>query len=187
VVISAPSAEQNTALIDGTLSADDVKQSLGLTGTSSKDTESGEEGRENNSTEDTEEPEGTAISAGTTESGGEVTAQDLMNQCVAELYSYQIDLEVQLGQMKQNALAQWSALSSEERTAAKKQEIGLSGLSKCYALESSTDAAVKGMLQSYRTQFEEIGADSSQLDQLWTYYCEEKESLKAFYLNKYLN
>jgi uncharacterized protein YxeA len=159
VVVSAPSQEQNEALINGTVSADEVKESLNLSAAAPEADESGEE----------------------------VTAQTLLNQCVAELYAYQIDLEEQLGQMKQAAIDQWNALPSEQRTNAKKQEIGMNGIHQCYTMEAETDAAVKELLADYRTRLEQIGGDTSQLDQLWTYYCEEKDALKAFYLNKYLN
>lgn len=111
---------------------------------------------------------------------------DLVNQCVAELYACKIDLMAQLGSMKQAAIEQWRALPEEERTAAKKKEIGMAGLNACYDLEVQTDAQVKGILGEYRKKLEEVKADTSILDTLWKQYCEEKASEKAYYLDKYL-
>lgn len=168
ITVAPPSIQQTEELIEGKVTADEVKEVLGII----------TQPQQNAEPSQAEDPSPTPTPT--------PSVEELLNQCTAELYAYQIDLTARLGEMKQAALDQWKALPAEERTTLKKQEIGMNGLRQCYSLETQTDAAVKEILDRYRTQFDQIGADTSALDKLWTYYCEEKESLKAFYLNKYL-
>lgn len=114
------------------------------------------------------------------------TAQSILDRCVQELYDCEIDLMARLGTMKQAAVDEWCALPSSQQTTAKKLEIGQRGLTACYELEVEIDTKVKSILAKYRTELESIKADTAPLDTLWQYYCEEKASTKAYYLNKYL-
>ena len=116
----------------------------------------------------------------------QTAAQALVEQCVAELYACEVDLMSQLGALKQAAINEWNSLDVADRTQARKTAIGMNGLNQCYALESAADAQVQGILARYREQLAAIGADTSVMDQLWQYYLEEKESMKAYYLNQYL-
>lgn len=172
ITVTPPSVQQNEDLLDGKVSADEVKEALGIV---TLPVQAGQQ----DSTPAPEQSDSPDAPAG-------VSAEELLNQCVAELYACQVELMARLGQMKQAAIDQWTALPPEERTALKKQEIGMAGLQQCYALEVETDAAVKDILARCRTELEKLGADTGTLDLLWTYYCEEKEAQKAFYLNKYL-
>ena len=175
VTVTAPSAQLNEDLLDGKVSAEEVKEALGLLTQTSGAAGSGSSG--------------TSGTGQSSQSSGasQAAAENLLNQCVAELYSLQIDLMARLGEMKQAAVDQWVALPAEEHTTMKKQEIGMAGLEQCYDLEAETDGEVQGILAKYRSKLENLGADTSTLDDLWVYYCEEKEAQKAFYLNKYLN
>lgn len=114
------------------------------------------------------------------------TAQSILDRCVQELYDCEIDLMARLGTMKQAALDEWRALPESQRTKTKKLEIGRRGLTACYDLEVEIDAQVQGILEKHRAELESIDADTAPLDTLWKYYCEEKASTKAYYLNKYL-
>ena len=114
------------------------------------------------------------------------TAQSILDRCIQELYDCEIALMARLGTMKQEALDEWRALPASQRTSTKKLEIGRRGLTACYELEVEIDAQVQGILEKYRTELEDINADTAPLDTLWKYYCEEKASTKAYYLNKYL-
>ncbi len=118
--------------------------------------------------------------------GNEQSAEELVNSCVAELYACKVDIMAELGVMKQEAVAQWNALSDAERTDAKLREIGMAGLEDCYDLEVAVDNQVQEILARYRTQLTQIGADTKILDTLWKYYCDEKASEKAYYLDKYM-
>lgn len=178
VTVTAPSAQLNEDLLDGKVSAEEVKEALGLLTQTSGAADSVPAGGQSG---------GSGTGQASQTSGSSAAAEALLNQCVAELYSLQVDLMAQLGTMKQAAVNQWVALPAEERTSAKKQEIGMAGLQECYDLEAETDGEVQGILAKYRSKLEKLGADASTLDDLWVYYCEEKEAQKAFYLNKYLN
>ena len=118
--------------------------------------------------------------------GDENTAKDILERCIRELYDCETALMARLGTMKQAALDEWHALPEEERTNKKKMEIGYRGLDACYNLEVEIDAQVQGILATYRAELEGIDADTAPMDTLWKYYCEEKASAKAYYLNKYL-
>ena len=53
--------------------------------------------------------------------------------------------------------------------------------------DAMEDVDVREILGSYKTQLEEIHADTAILDELWDYYTDEKTAEKAYYLDKYLN
>lgn len=118
--------------------------------------------------------------------GSEQSAEELVNSCVAELYACKVDIMARLGEMKQAAVSQWNQLSEEERTDARLRELGLAGLEDCYDLEVSADSWVQEILARYRERLEQMDADTQILDTLWEYYCDEKASEKAYYLDKYL-
>ena len=125
----------------------------------------------------TEPPAETALS----------TQEDIINQCVAELYAYKADVMGYLGGLKQAALAQWRALDKKERTATKKAEISMEGLRQCYAYEAQVDAGVQEILGRYRSKMTDIGGDTKPIDDLWYYYCDEKEAEKSYYIDQYIN
>ena len=74
----------------------------------------------------------------------------------------------------------------EERTPEKKTDFVVRGLYKCYELEAEADSNVKALLASYRPRLKELGADTAVLDQLWLYYCDDKQVEKAYYLKEYM-
>lgn len=172
ITVMAPTIEQSQALIDGTANVDDIKAEMGLTG------------------ETTTEPDSQPSQTPSSPSGGtsnQAQAEQLINSCVSELYACEVDLMARLGAMKQEALNLWNSLSAEERTSSRLREIGMDGLNQCYALEVEIDQTVQSILSRYRTKLEALGADTSVLDTLWDYYCNEKNSQKAYYMNKYMN
>lgn len=114
------------------------------------------------------------------------TAEELVNDCVAELYACKVDLMATLGGMKQNLLDQWKALPAYQRTLEKRTELGMAALEECYKMEVTTDEQVEAILDKYRPLLKQVNGDLSVLDDLWRYYCEEKASEKAYYMNKYL-
>jgi len=155
LTVTAPTMEQSDALLEGTLTPDEVKKTLGMP----------QKQQEQISTK---------------------TAQMIVDECTAELYACEVDLLARLGTMKQKAVDEWTLLPKEQQTATKKREIGFAGLRQCYSLEVEIDSQVKLILEKYRIQMKEINGDISVFDTLWEYYCEEKASTKAYYLNKYL-
>ena len=125
------------------------------------------------------------IGAGVTGQGS--TKEDLVSQCVAELYAYKADVMGYLGGLKQAAIDQWNALSTSQRTATKKSEIMMDGVSQCYAYEAVVDGRVQDILDVYRGKMKAIGEGTASIDILWNYYCDEKEAEKAYYFDQYLN
>lgn len=185
ITIHAPSKEQNEALLNGTASADEIKESLGLT--DSQDAMPSGQGSAESSGGSGASGESQQPSGQTETDTTQAQANKLIEKCMDELYTYQVDLMAQLGDMKQQALAQWNSLDAEQQTPQKLREIGLDGLMQCYDLEVISDKKVKSLLETYRMQLEEIGADTTVLDTLWKYYSDEKASQKAYYINKYFN
>ena len=115
------------------------------------------------------------------------TKEDIVSQCVAELYAYKAEVMGYLGGLKQDAIHQWNALSAKEKTKAKKSEIAMDGVSKCYEYEVVVDGRVQEILDVYRGKMKGIGEDTKPIDTLWNYYCDEKEAEKAFYFSQYLD
>jgi len=210
ITILTPSLEQSDALLSGTISPEEVKESLGLpqkledikklsepsqsevtkepNDSAIEPEETKEPPSETPKTEETKEsaapvqtPEGE-----TEEQKPSKTPQMIVDECVAELYAAEIDLMAVLGTMKQAAIDEWSSLPDEQHTPAKKKKIILDGLNQCYVLEVEIDSLVKSILDKYRAQMKEINGDLTVFDTLWNYYCDEKASTKAYYMNKYL-
>ncbi len=193
VTIKAPSREDNEALLNGQVSAEDVKAAIGIPQTpkatdSSKPTESKQPSAVTTSSSTVSDKSDAQPQTSTSEppKPPEKTADEIVNECVAELYACQVDLMAKLGGMKQTYLNRWNKLPVSQRTSAKKIELGMEGLNQCYSLEVTVDGQVQGILNKYKPQLKEIGADTSVLDSLWDYYCQVKASEKAYYLDKYL-
>lgn len=166
VYVEQPTREQSESLLDGTATAEEVKQALGLT-------------------ELIEEPE--SPPEGEEEPADPPPDQsELLSRCVAELYAYKVDLMEELGRMRSETITFWESLEPKERTPAKKQSVIMDGLYACYELEAEADANVRQILEKYRALFEGSALDTQVLDELWVYYCEEKAAEKAYYMNKYL-
>ena len=204
ITVKPPSTQNNNDLINGVVTPEDVKGELGIT----DKLENGEKQEEKPTekpdikpeekppAEEPEKPEEKPEEPAPeepppqpelTEEERITKINDLVDRCTAELYACEVDLMAKLGEMKQAAVAEWTALAPEERTNEKKLEIGFAGLDKCYELEVVTNKEVKAILENYRPLLEELGADTAVLDELWLYYCEKKENTKAYYMNKYLD
>ena len=113
------------------------------------------------------------------------TAQSIIDECVQELYNRESSLMSQLGTMMQAAIDEWNALGDKQSSNAK-YDIATRGLRECYKLEGQVDAEVKAILNKCEKKLKIIKADTSIIDTLWQQYCNEKESTKAYYLDKYL-
>ena len=220
ITVNRPSPEQSEALINGQVTADDVKNELGLItnpNTNNEDTTNSEAPNANTPDNPAKEPETTSppetptttvpdinsneqnteaptappqaepLPEAPAESQSQLTAQELVNLCVSEMYAYEVELMEQLGVMRTEMLDTWKALEPEQRTQTKKIEIGMAGLRECYKLEVSVDADVQAILERYKVLLTEINADVAILDTLWEQYCDEKETQKAYYLNLYLD
>ncbi len=188
VTVQALDATQTGDLLDGKVSAEEVKASLGITqemiDQAKAETEVTEEKKDEKKTSGKKTPAKPKKDMG---KSVQEKANDLMNKCAAELYACEVDLMAQLGEMKQSALAKWFSIPNEDKTDDKLISIGLTGLEQCYDLEVNADKQVKSILARYRTQLESLGVKTTAIDDIWKYYCEKKANQKAYYLNKYIN
>lgn len=199
ITVLAPSIDMSNDLLDGKVSPEEAKQNLGITQATQQPQQPPEpqpapEPAEPASPSEpaAPAPEPTPVPEAPqkqepTEEERKKQLDDLVNQCVAELYACEVDLMAQLGKMKQAAIDEWVALKPEERTIAKKQEIGFAGLDECYKLEVVVDKQVLAILDSYRPLIVEMAGDDTVLIDLWKYYCDKKADQKAYYLDKYLD
>lgn len=184
VTIQALDAAQTGDLLDGKVSAEEVKASLGITqqmideAKAETSTDTGRKGGSKKPSKPATKDTGKSV---------QEQANDLMNKCAAELYACEVDLMAQLGEMKQSALAKWFTIPEQDRSDDKLISIGLTGLEQCYDLEVRADKEVKAILARYRTQMKSLGVSTTALDDIWKYYCEKKANQKAYYLNKYIN
>ena len=186
VTVQALDAAQTGDLLDGKVSAEEVKASLGITQEMIDEAKAETEVKQESSKKTSGKK---AVSKPKLDTGksAQEKANDLMNKCAAELYACEVDLMAQLGEMKQSALAKWFIIPEEDRTDDKLISIGLTGLEQCYDLEVKADKEVRGILARYRTQLEGLGVKTTAIDDIWKYYCEKKANQKAYYLNKYIN
>ena len=113
--------------------------------------------------------------------------EDIINQCIAELYAYKAEVMGYLGGLKQTAIASWNDLQPSQRTAVKKAEIISTGIGQCYDYEATVDGKVQEILARYRPKLTEIGEDTGPIDILWNQYCDEKEAEKSYYFDQYMN
>ena len=111
------------------------------------------------------------------------TVDDIVNHCVAELYAYESQLYGQLGALRQSVIAEWNSLSKSERTFATKQKMKSAAASQCYSMEVEADSSVTAILARYHDLVAQQGGDPSRIDSLWSIYCSEKASVKAYYLS----
>ena len=181
VDVAPPSLEQLDGLLDGKTSADDVKQSLGLT-----DSPRSTDPTEQKPQEDGTKPEEKTSEQTETAEQRAKKAQEYIDQCVKALYAYEVDLMSDLGALKQQAIDEYMALPAEKHTKESRVSIGLKYLNICYDMEVVADGKVQGLLKQLRSDLTAIGAETDIADTLWLHYCEEKSTAKEYYLSKYL-
>ena len=113
--------------------------------------------------------------------------EDILNQCIAELYAYKAEVMGTLGGIKQSLLDQWRSLPASARTVTKKAELVSAAVGQCYQYEATVDGNVQAILAVYRPKMIAIGEDPAPIDLLWNQYCDEKEAEKSFYMDKYMS
>lgn len=187
VDVAPPSLEQLDGLLDGKTSADDVKQSLGLTDSprSTEPAQPPSKPEQKPQEYGTNPEEKTSEQTETAEQRAK-KAQEYIDQCVKALYAYEVDLMSDLGALKQQAIDEYTALPPEKQTKQTKADLGLKYLNICYDMEVEADGKVQGLLKQLRSDLTAIGAETDIADTLWKHYCEEKATAKEYYLSKYL-
>ncbi len=175
VTIPAINSTQSDEIFKGTVSAETAKEQIGIQPQEKAPSQS-----------ETKADKKTGEKKPTAPKPKKLTAQEITNLCVSELYACEIDLMARLGKLFRETEARWEALPPGGRNGESKAEFAMEGLNKCYALEVETDTNVKSILDKYRKKLAEIKADDSVMNELWKLYCEKKASQKAYYLNEYL-
>jgi len=175
VALLAPTAEQSSALLEGTVSPEEVKESLGIT------SEIEEKIAETPETEKKvlnkkKNPQKTGIT--------KAEIENYVNLCVAELYTCEVELMSRLGEMKKGIETEWAMTSPKNGTT--KRETIMRWLNKVYDLEVEIDGKVKAIIAKYNKILKSRGADTSGVDKLWDYYLSKKADQKAYYMNQYL-
>ncbi len=106
-------------------------------------------------------------------------------ELVAKMYvlksKYLGEIEGVVSSMK----AEYAALPKEQQTASAKTNIASGYLGKISALEAQCDAQVNAVVTELRGVLEKSGGDMSLADAIMSAYASEKESTKAYYINKY--
>ena len=194
ITVAPPSLDISNDLLDGKLSAEDAKDALGITQVIPPPEAPPEPQPKPQPAvpapapqPEAPAPEPPPAPPEQSEADRLALIEEQVNLCVAELYACEVDLMAQLGQMKQAAIDEWVSLSPEERTPARKRQIGLAGLDACYKLEVVVDDQVDAILSRYEAPILELGGDTAVLDDLWRYYCDKKADQKAYYMDKYLD
>ena len=214
ITVQSPTADQTTDLLDGKTTSEEVKVVLGLVPPSeepalsekspapspSSSVEPPSEPPTANPSEPpvkkqespapelpVEQPPKPEDPKPLTEEERKSQIEHLLNQCVTELYAYEVDLMAEMSEIKRVARKDWRARPYYEKTRDKKIEFGFMWLEEVYVIEARADLTVQEILSRYRSSLEELDADTSPLDDMWKYYCDKKSNTKAYYLNKYLN
>ena len=187
VSVTLPTMEQREQVIKGKLSADELKQQMGLqpageaeTGKTGKTGKPGGTGKPPAAAPQTQAP---AVPEAPDDPAAKAAA--LVEDCIRSLCDLQVDMLAQLGSYRQDALNEWNALSKEERTESRKMQIALEGLDRCEALEKESDAKVHALLDACRGELTALGASTDVLDELWDSYSAEKQSTKTYFLSQY--
>ena len=184
ISVTPPTAKQREDLLMGKVSAEEVKQALGLLPGASGGSSAAEDGQTPSAGNEQTAPGGSSdgIPAAPDEAAD---AQSLLDECVRSLYAMQADLLEQLSTIRQTALDEWVALDPDARTSARKVSIVSDVLEQCEGLEKQADAEVRALLDSYRAQFEALNEPTDVFDELWNYYGEEKHASRLYFLSQY--
>ena len=185
VSVTLPTMEQREQVIKGKLSADELKQQMGLQ--PAGEAETGKTGKTGKPGGTGKPPAAAPQSADAPEAPGDpaALADALVSDCIRSLCELQADMLAQLGSYRQDALNEWNALSKEERTGSRKMQIAFEGLDRCEALEKESDARVHALLDACRSELSALGASTDVIDELWDSYSAEKQSPKTYFLSQY--
>lgn len=183
VTLKSLDTGQTESLLDGTVSAEDIKKDMGISYEVIEQAKA--ETAQQSSKKEPAKPQKKTKAELEAENKAKIT--DLINKCTAELYACEIDLMAQVGAIKKEEMAGWIATPVEDRKKEVLIQIGFRGLERCYKLEVSADKQVKEILGRYKKPLKDLGADTGVLDEMWKFYCQKKANQKAYYLNKYLN
>lgn len=123
------------------------------------------------------------------QNGGKTQVSSEYDEKIAELVAKMYVLKSQyLGEIEgvvSSMKAEYAALPKEQQTASAKTTIASGYLGKISSLEAQCDAQVNAVVTELRGVLEKSGGDMSLADAIMSAYASEKESTKAYYINKY--
>jgi hypothetical protein len=112
-------------------------------------------------------------------------AEEKLAELVAEAYVLRTYYTNRLERMRVSALAEYSALSKEERTQSKKMDIGMKYAGLAGELEGDCDGKMNSLVARIEKELKLSGSDTSVINEIKFYYAEEKSLKKAYFLSLY--
>ena len=88
-----------------------------------------------------------------------------------------------LGNIKEEAQAEFYKFPMEERTQANKTAVITDKLIECYELENQCDIKIESLLGGLESELKQIGSDTAIVDEIRAAYKEEKSVKKAYYMS----
>ena len=182
ISVTAPSMEQREALLKGKVTAQEIKEALGLLPPDPEAAEDPAPGQDTPAEPASSEP---GAPARENADDPQARANAVAEDCVRSLYALQADLFEQLSEYRKAALREWSDLPPEERTTQRKLAIATDVYGQCEALEKQADAEVRALLDSCREELSALGASTDIVDEMWKAYTDEKDAARLYYLSQY--
>ena len=156
--------EQEDALIDGKISAEEIIAELNATKNESESNEK-------------KSPTNSENSIASKES-------EVINRYLYKIYEIKAEFLGKLSVIKDDAVKAYIALPKDKRTRDAKLGIVADRILECYELENSCDIEIEKVLTSLKTELVGIGADTSIVSEIREAYKNEKSTKKAYYLSK---
>jgi hypothetical protein len=109
-----------------------------------------------------------------------------VSEQIARIYVLRDVMTSKIEGLLARAKAEYDALPAEERTNAKKQELGMKYLSEADTLESGCDAQMEALLKDLTNILKDYGGDTGIISEIRQAYKDEKITKKSYYLSKYM-
>lgn len=114
------------------------------------------------------------------------SSAQLVSEAVAKLYITKNDYLGRLDSIEASVLAQYSAMSAEDKKGAKQRFLA-QYLPMVSSWESECDAAVYSVIDELRQVLKENGQGTAMADQLESAYLNEKRLKKSYFINRYMD
>lgn len=107
-----------------------------------------------------------------------------ISECVAQMYVLKSNFVSRLEGLYSQAIADYNAMTPEQRKSNGKQTIVDRYYSSAASMEAECDGKVSAILSELTTLLKEQGSTTELVDKIKTAYYEEKSLKKAYYINK---
>ncbi|GHU50101.1 hypothetical protein FACS1894127_4800 [Clostridia bacterium] len=109
-----------------------------------------------------------------------------VSEQIARIYVLRDVMTAKLDSLLSRAKAEYSAIPSQGRTNAKKQEIGAKYLLEAQSMEAGCDAQMDTILKDLTKILKDYGGDTGIVSEIRKVYKDEKVTKKSYYLSKYM-